>query len=124
MQPLVRVLSNPEAHTTANGGQNCCAGSRLFLHQDIYDAFIGKLKARLGKIKMGLPSKEDTDLGALGIFCKISYLVDQNQFEKVTGFITRALDQGIPTLTEYTPAKEGYFVPPTGMPNWLSNIDN
>ena len=45
--------------------QSCTAGSRLFLHADIYDAFLDKLVARLSALKIGDPLDEGTDIGAI-----------------------------------------------------------
>ena len=38
-----------------NMGQCCCAGSRTFVHEDIYDAFIAKAVALATKRKVGDP---------------------------------------------------------------------
>ena len=47
-----------------NQGQVCCAGSRVFVHEDIYDKFIADAVAAFNKIKVGLPWKEDTQMGS------------------------------------------------------------
>ena len=49
----------------ARQGQSCTAGSRLFLHQDIYDEVLGTLSARLGAMKVGDPLDEASDMGAI-----------------------------------------------------------
>lgn len=46
-------------------GQSCTAGSRLFLHEDIYDDVLGALVAKLSKLKVGNPLDEATDMGAV-----------------------------------------------------------
>ncbi|KAI8892864.1 putative aldehyde dehydrogenase, partial [Globomyces pollinis-pini] len=48
-----------------NGGQVCCAGSRLFVHEDIYDSFIQKFIEKSKKIKIGDPFDSDTELGPI-----------------------------------------------------------
>jgi len=46
-------------------GQSCTAGSRLFLHEDIYDEVLDRLISRLGALKVGDPLDETSDLGAI-----------------------------------------------------------
>jgi len=46
-----------------NQGQICCAGSRTFVHEDIYDEFIKKSIERAQNRKVGDPFTEDTEQG-------------------------------------------------------------
>ena len=46
-----------------NQGQVCCAGSRVFVHENIYDEFVEKAIAKFEEIKVGLPWEEDTQNG-------------------------------------------------------------
>ena len=46
-------------------GQSCVAGSRLYLHEDIADAFLDKMVALARQIKIGDPMAEDTQMGPL-----------------------------------------------------------
>ncbi len=46
-------------------GQACTAGSRVFVHKDIYDQVVEGVVARLGDIKLGNPLDEATDMGAI-----------------------------------------------------------
>src|SRR5688572_8877741 len=45
--------------------QSCTAGSRLFLHADIFDSFLAKLADKTAKLKIGDPLDEATDVGAI-----------------------------------------------------------
>lgn len=47
-----------------NQGQVCCAGSRVFVHEDIYDKFVEDAVKAFNNIKVGLPWEEDTQMGA------------------------------------------------------------
>lgn len=47
-------------------GQICLAAKRLFLHEDIHDAFIDTLVEKSHQLKTGLPEKADTDLPIVG----------------------------------------------------------
>lgn len=62
-------------------GQSCTAGSRLFLHEDIYDDVLGRLTAKLGALKVGDPLDEATDMGAI---------INAKQHSAITGY----LDEG------------------------------
>lgn len=47
-----------------NQGQVCCAGSRVFVHEDIYDKFVHDAVEAFNKIKVGMPWEDDTQMGA------------------------------------------------------------
>ena len=91
-------------------GQSCTAGSRLFLHESIYDSFLGKLVKKLESLKIGDPLDESTDMGAL---------INRTQFEKVCSYVEDGIQQkGAHLLTGGLPPKEGplsqgYFMVPT-----------
>ncbi|MFJ8815665.1 aldehyde dehydrogenase family protein [Amycolatopsis thermoflava] len=94
----------------ARQGQSCTAGSRLFVHRSIVDSFVDKLTANLGKLKVGDPLDEETDIGAI---------VNKKQFDKVCGYIDEGLQRGESTValgglppTE-GPLSEGFYVQPT-----------
>src|SRR5882762_9653079 len=56
--------------------QSCTAGSRLFLHADIFDVFLERLAEKTKKLKIGDPLDEATDVGAI---------INEKQFKKVCG---------------------------------------
>jgi acyl-CoA reductase-like NAD-dependent aldehyde dehydrogenase len=90
--------------------QSCTAGSRLFLHADIFDAFLGRLKERTEKLKIGDPLDETTDIGAI---------INEKQFKKVCSYVEDGLNQprarlvmgGMPPQSG--PLAQGYFAIPT-----------
>jgi betaine-aldehyde dehydrogenase len=91
-------------------GQSCTAGSRLFLHRSIFDSFLSKLTATLQKFKLGDPTDEATDMGAI---------INRKQFDRVCGYISDGIQQkgarlalgGLPPKDG--PLAAGYFVQPT-----------
>ncbi len=91
-------------------GQSCTAGSRLFLHRDIFDSFLEKVTAKLSKLKIGDPLDEATDMGAI---------INRKQFDRVCSYIKDGLGQkegrvligGLPPKDG--PLAQGYFVQPT-----------
>ena len=90
--------------------QSCTAGSRLFLHADIFDSFLDKLKAKTQALKLGDPLDEASDIGAI---------INNKQFTKVCGYVQDGLARkdarlvfgGLPPAEG--PLSEGYFAIPT-----------
>jgi acyl-CoA reductase-like NAD-dependent aldehyde dehydrogenase len=90
-------------------GQSCTAGSRLFLHESIYDSFMGRLTAKLAKMKVGDPLDEQTDMGAI---------INRKQFDRVCSYIEDGLKTGAHAVIGGLPPKDGplaggYYVQPT-----------
>ena len=48
-----------------NQGHVCCAGSRLFVEEGVYDEVIRKLKHRMRSLVVGDPLDKNTDIGAI-----------------------------------------------------------
>jgi acyl-CoA reductase-like NAD-dependent aldehyde dehydrogenase len=66
-------------------GQVCCASTRLFLHEDIYDAFLQRLAARVKSLRLGDIMDRDTQVGSL---------INQEQLERVDGYVREAIADG------------------------------
>ena len=47
-----------------NQGQVCCAGSRIFVQEPVYDKFIADLANRFNHVKVGLHWEESTQMGS------------------------------------------------------------
>jgi betaine-aldehyde dehydrogenase len=90
--------------------QSCTAGSRLFLHADIFDSFLDKLRTKTQALKLGDPLDEATDIGSI---------INEKQFRKVCGYVDEGLTRadarlvfgGLPPSDG--PLSEGYFALPT-----------
>jgi aldehyde dehydrogenase (NAD+) len=48
-----------------NQGHVCCAGSRLLVQESLFDDLMGRLKRRLGTLRLGDPLDKNTDIGAI-----------------------------------------------------------
>ena len=48
-----------------NQGHVCCAGSRLFVQESVYEVVIRKLKDRMESLYVGDPMDKNTDIGAI-----------------------------------------------------------
>lgn len=94
----------------ARQGQSCTAGSRLFLHRDIYDEVLEKLVARLGAMKVGDPLDEASDMGAV---------INAKQHSQISEYLAEGRSQGGMTAVlggqtpETGPLTEGYYHVPT-----------
>ncbi|MEK6606830.1 MAG: aldehyde dehydrogenase family protein [Myxococcota bacterium] len=66
-------------------GQRCTATSRLLLPDALHDSFVERLVARAGKLRLGDPLDEKTDVGPL---------VSAAQLERVAGWVKIAIDEG------------------------------
>jgi aldehyde dehydrogenase (NAD+) len=67
-----------------NQGHVCCAGSRLFVQENIHDRFVDKLKRRLATLRVGDPLDKNTDVGAINSreqLDRISELVEAGREE-------------------------------------------
>jgi phenylacetaldehyde dehydrogenase len=88
-----------------NHGQCCCAGSRLFAHDSVFDRVVEGVSEIADKIKMGPGLDPATEMGPL---------VSQEQFDRVTGYIDSGKQQGAKiTAGGKRFADRGYFVQPT-----------
>jgi aldehyde dehydrogenase (NAD+) len=89
-----------------NAGQKCTATSRIIVDQKIKPAFIEALVSRVKELKLGDAREADTFLGPV---------VDQKQYEKVRGYITRGLEEGGKLLCGGLDQvkRAGYFIAPT-----------
>ncbi|NPD30439.1 aldehyde dehydrogenase family protein [Eggerthellaceae bacterium zg-1084] len=92
-----------------NQGQVCCAGSRIFVHEDIYDRFVEDAVAAFKKVKVGMPWEEDTQMGSQ---------IDKRQQQKILEYVKIAQEEGGTVLVggeAYTEGDcaDGAFVTPT-----------
>jgi aldehyde dehydrogenase (NAD+) len=88
-----------------NQGQSCCAGSRVFVEEKIYQQFVEKSVARAAKRRVGDPLDPTTDQGPQ---------VDQSQFDRIMGYIESGRTEGA-TLAcgGERVGNRGYFIRPT-----------
>ena len=88
-------------------GQSCIAGSRLYLHSNIYEEFLKKLISKAEKIKLGDPMGKDTQMGPLNSF---------KQLENIEKNIKATIEQGGKIRCggkRSTVSNKGYYFPAT-----------
>jgi betaine-aldehyde dehydrogenase len=90
-------------------GEICSNGTRVYVHESVYEAFLEKLVARVEKMTIGDPLDPTTDVGAL---------ISEEHMEKVLGYIEQGRQAGArlvvgggrPTAPHLA---DGFFVEPT-----------
>jgi len=93
----------------ASTGQTCVAGSRAFIHRQIYDQFVERLITRASKIRIGDPVVDTTQMGPVATL---------SQLEKNQRLTDEALTAGGELLyggtrREIEECPGGYFFEPT-----------
>jgi betaine-aldehyde dehydrogenase len=68
-----------------NGGQDCTAATRAYVHRSVYDAFLERTAALFEGVRVGDPFDPETDLGTL---------ISDTQVARVDGFVQRAVAAG------------------------------
>lgn len=68
-----------------NQGQVCCAGSRVFVQEGIYDKFVEAAVKAFNSVNVGDPLDPNTQMGAQ---------VDQGQLRKIMSYVNLAKEEG------------------------------
>jgi len=88
-----------------NHGQCCCAGSRVYVQEGIYDKFVQRFKERALQNKVGDPFDTETFQGPQ---------VSQLQFDRIMGYIEEGKKEGATVVTGgERHGDTGYFIKPT-----------
>ncbi|KEZ76836.1 aldehyde dehydrogenase family protein [Salinisphaera hydrothermalis] len=88
-----------------NHGQCCAAGSRLFVHEKVYDQVVEGVAEYARNIKLGPGLDPETQMGPL---------VSRTQLERVTGYLEAGRKQGARAAAGGERGEgDGYFVKPT-----------
>lgn len=106
---LDTAVENATLGYTFFNGESCILGTRLFIHNDIYDEFVEKLIERAKQVKIGPPTDRSTRLASL---------INEQQGKKVLNYFEIAKKEGAKILyggnRVTVPGHEyGYFIEPT-----------
>merc|ERR1712054_699811 len=66
-----------------NMGQCCCASSRLYVHEDIHDAFLEKVSMHAKKLRVKGDLNSDTTVP----ICDVGPQIDKIQYDKILNYI-------------------------------------
>ncbi|MFV8760774.1 aldehyde dehydrogenase family protein [Yersinia enterocolitica] len=103
------VVDNVTFAAIHNNGQSCLAGTRLFVHADIYDDFTEKLVDSFKRIPVGPPLEGES---------RVSCLVSPKQGERVLSYIRTGINEGARLLAGgnrriISGCEHGFFIEPT-----------
>lgn len=102
--PLDQAIEGVVNGIFFNQGHVCCAGSRLFVQENIHDLFVDKLKARLATLRVGDPLDKNTDVGAIN---------SREQLERITELVDAGVSEGAEMFQPACdlPSRGFWFVP-------------
>ena len=111
-----QALDGAQLGILFNQGQVCCAGSRIFVHEDIYDKFVPELVKRFNSVTVGNPLDPNTQMGSQ---------IDKRQMNKILSYVKIGTDEGATLLCggeQFTEngLENGCFIRPT----LLGNVTN
>jgi aldehyde dehydrogenase (NAD+) len=88
-----------------NGGQVCCAGSRLLVQEGVAERFYAKLRRRMATLRTGDPLDKSTDVGAIVAPVQLRRIRDLVAAGEAEGGTLFQADASVPAT--------GCFFPPT-----------
>jgi acyl-CoA reductase-like NAD-dependent aldehyde dehydrogenase len=93
-----------QIHAFSHAGQSCISIQRILVHEDVADAFTERLVANVGKLKVGNPFDEETDVGPL---------ITPGDRDRVKEWVDEALAAGAELLAGGELVDEGRCLAPT-----------
>ena len=89
-----------------NAGQVCLAGTRLLVHQTVFDEFSARLREKVAAIRLGDPRDPSTQVGPL---------IHPRHLARVAGYVERAVAAGARVVAggQVSPALGGLYYEPT-----------
>ena len=88
-----------------NQGHVCCAGSRLLVQESVYDDVLGRLKRRLGTLRVGDPLDKNTDIGAINSAEQLARIRELSEVGEAEGAQRWSPECELP--------ERGFWFPPT-----------
>jgi succinate-semialdehyde dehydrogenase/glutarate-semialdehyde dehydrogenase len=87
-----------------NGGQTCVSPNRVFVHQRVHDAFVEKLAARVGALKVGPASEPGSQIGPM---------INRRAVDKIERHVQDAVARGARVVVGGARLSKGpnYFAP-------------
>lgn len=107
--PWKKAIEGVQMGILFNQGQVCCAGSRVFVQEGIYDKFLEELKIAFENVKVGLPWADDVQMGTQ---------INKVQLNKILEYVKVGEAEGARLITggkqiKIEELKNGAFMEPT-----------
>src|SRR6201997_1874137 len=97
-----------------NHGQCCCAGSRLYVQDDVFDKVVEGVSKKAEKIRVGPGMNSSSEMGPL---------VSEEQLNRVCGYLESGFSEGAKAVVGGArQGDKGYFVKPTVLVNTNENM--
>ncbi|KAK9444583.1 Aldehyde dehydrogenase [Metarhizium brunneum] len=88
---------------TANNGQVCAAGSRIYVHSSVYEKFLHSFGEKIKQSSPGDPLLPESTKGPI---------VNKKQMSRIMGYIAHAKESGLRVIGgSENNTSQGYFVP-------------
>jgi len=118
--PVEQAVSGAMLANFYTQGEVCTHGTRVFVQDELYDAFCAQLKQRTEQLVIGDPMDSDTQIGAL---------ISPQHADKVMGFIEAAKAAGASILcggewVQVAGFEQGSFVQPTVLVDCTDDMPN
>jgi len=111
---LDSAISGSASAIFFNHGQCCCAGSRLYVEEKVFDKVVDGVVQHASKINIGSGFEPETDMGPL---------VSQEQLNRVCNYLESGLSEGAKAVIGGSRhGEKGYFVKPTVLVNTNENM--
>lgn len=104
---LDKAVEGTVAAKFRNAGQTCVCSNRIYVQEEVYEAFTKKFTEKVIALRVGDGLAEGTDIGPL---------IDRNAVEKVEHHVKDAVEKGA-TVETGGSAKDGLFFEPTVISN-------
>jgi betaine-aldehyde dehydrogenase len=90
-------------------GQSCGSTSRAFIHENIYDAVVERIKTKIKAFKPGIPTDPNTTMGAI---------VSKVQYDRVMNYIEVSKQEGAELISggkrpDDAALDNGFYIEPT-----------
>ncbi|KAL8696404.1 MAG: hypothetical protein Q9224_002816 [Gallowayella concinna] len=89
-----------------NFGQTCHAGTRIYVHESVYEKFLNAYTERMKQVKVGSSFEDGVDQGPMN---------SKMQYDKILGYIESGINEGATVHLGGKPieSKKGYHIEPT-----------
>ena len=102
---LEKAIPGAAMGVFGNAGQVCVAGSRLYVHKDVFDKVVDGVTDMAKKLKVGSGQDPETQMGPL---------ISQKQLDRVSGYIASGREEGAEVVVGgERSGNQGFFMQPT-----------
>lgn len=106
---IERAIESAVRGIFSNTGQICAAGSRLYVHKDIFERVVSGVAERARQLRVGSGIEPETEIGPV---------ISNQQLQRVLGYIDSARQDGAEVIAGGNALdRPGYFVTPTVLTN-------